>query len=125
MTDLEKLISSVTDDLWNVQKQMMAAFPPGAAEELTLDAGLLSEFKAAVDHSRQLIWSLIEDMSWDSGLRPDEVLLSFRVRRTLEMVHQIRPYLLNPSLLPTREMLLLGNEIRETAAAFERADRRL
>jgi hypothetical protein len=125
MTDLEKLVSSVTDDLWRVQKQLIAAFPPGTAEELTLDAGLLSEFKAAVDHSRQLIWSLIEDMSRDSGLRPDEVLLSFRVRRTLEMVHQIRPYLLDPMLLPTREMLLLGNEIKETASELERADRQL
>jgi hypothetical protein len=125
MTDLEKLISSVTDDLWSVQKQLMEAFPPGTAEKITLDAGLLSDFKAAVDHSRQLIWSLIEDMSRESGLRPDEVLLSFRVRRTLEMVHQIRPYLLNPALLATREMLLLGNEIRETATELERTDRQL
>jgi len=51
--------------------------------------------------------------------------MRFYARRTLEMVYQVRPNLLDPLLLPTREMLLLGNEIKGTAAALERAERRL
>ncbi len=90
MSTLAEEISNTTRQLRLLQEQLEEA---AAASKRTepVPVPLIEEFKAAVDHTRHLLWCYIEAAAANSGLEFDQALQVYRERRVAEMLHLMKP----------------------------------
>jgi hypothetical protein len=120
MTKLTDRIRRVTEDLHAIQSELGAAAKPqvAAAErerimQQLVEANLVHEFKAAVDHMRHLLWSYIEA---SSGKEVPETLQNVRMQRVTEMLRILKPSVREQQIAGSAEATSFFDIIQEIAS---------
>lgn len=125
--DITRRIQRVTDDLRAIQEELGAAAveeaegePARLLDEL-LEKDLINDFKLAVDHMRQFLWTYIDAVCKKEGRNVDYTLQAFRMQRVTEMLRIMRESVELPKLMKLPEAHSFFEEIQATAdSALER-----
>jgi hypothetical protein len=88
MSALPKMIQVATRELREIQQQLQAT--PDERTLSSLDSQALSDFKAAVDYVRQLLWVYIEAGAAKKGQNVNDAMRRLRLQRVTEMLQTIQ-----------------------------------
>ena len=122
MDDITRRIQRVTDDLRAIQEELGGAAVEDPAQgeparllDQLLEQDLIADFKTAVDHMRQFLWSYIDAVCRKEGRNVDYTLQAFRMQRVTEMLRILRERVELPQLMKLPEAHSFFEEIQATA----------
>lgn len=119
--DITRRIRRVTEDLQVIQEELgsAAVVEPGGEPARLLDEllekDLINDFKSAVDHMRQFLWSYIDAVCRKEGRNVDYTLQAFRMQRVTEMLRILRERVELPQIMKLPEAHSFFEEIQATA----------
>lgn len=116
MNKLPKMIQVATRELRQIQEQFQCI--PDENTLAHLDSEALHQFKAAVDYTRQLLWTYIEAGAGRKGHKVNDTVRRLRLERVTEMLHTIQEDVKRRHLAhnPTTESFLhVVHEIADAA----------
>jgi hypothetical protein len=120
--DITRRIQRVTDDLRAIQEELGEApiQDPAQSEPVRLldellEKDLINDFKLAVDHMRQFLWTYIDAVCRKEGRPVDYTLQAFRMQRVTEMLRIMRERVELPQIMQLPEAHSFFEEIQATA----------
>jgi len=121
MSDLPHKIQSATEDLRRVRQELESLLPMTPTRLEDIDSVALKDFKAAIDHVRQLVWTYIQADSLKQGNNVAEEVRSLRMQRVTEMLQTIQQEVRGRRLTPDPATVSFLHAVQEIAdAAFQK-----